>query len=263
MNILFSLDNYDHGSGGAEMSAQAISRELVTRGHTVTILQRGDTETSYDDGPVSVHTRTLPQPRFFRDRDRDTLRWNQHWHDKLNKFVHEHPTDLVLTQNRLLYSTVDVALHANLPVAVFVRAYSMFCPNQFATRDALTECDMECSDCLSWKQRLKRGVMRRNMDRYVDGLQAAPVVLANSRYMQRVILRFLERDSEICYPSVDASRFDGDATGDSVLFCKPQHVKGLPIFLEVAKAMPKTRFLVAGKLRGRAEKELAKLKNVE
>jgi len=263
MNILLSLDNYDHGSGGAEMSAQAIAREFVKRGHKVTVLQRGDGKTSYDDGPVSVHTRTLPQPRFFRDRDRDTLRWNDHWHEKLRRFIHEHPTDIVFTQNRLLYSTVDVALQAHLPVAVFVRAYSMFCAKQFVHRDALTDCDMDCAECLPFLFRFKGRAARKNMERYVEALQAAPVLFPNSRYMQRVILRFLERDSDICYPSVDTSHFTGGGHGDAILFCKPQQVKGLPIFLEIAKAMPDKKFLVAGKLRGTAKKDLGRLPNVE
>jgi glycosyltransferase involved in cell wall biosynthesis len=262
MNILLSLDNYDHNSGGAELSAQGIAKGLVERGHEVQVLQRGDEETSYTDGPIRVHTRTLPQPRFFRDRDRDTLKWNHHWHDKLEAFMRQNPTDMVFTQNRLLYSTVDVASQMHVPVCVFVRAYSMFCPTQFATRDALTDCDMDCHECLPWKLRRKYRLIRKNLDRYVEGLEAAPLLFPNSRYMQRVILRFLNRDSDICYPSIDGEHYKDTPAGDAILFCKPQRIKGYPIFVEIARAMPERKFLVAGKVNPRVERELSSLPNV-
>ena len=246
MNLLFALDNYDHGTGGAEMSARALARQLAARGHQVQVLQRGDAIGSYDDGAVRVHTRPLPAARLFRDADRDTLRWNGLWRPFLEDFLAGQPVDLVLTQNRLLYSTVEVATDRGIPVVVFVRAFSMFCPTQFRARDALRECDRQCRQCLPWRLRLKYDTVRRNLEQYERGLRKAPLLVANSRYMQAVIRRFYDIPSEVVYPTVDLERYRGNGSArDSVLFVKPQYVKGLPIFLDLAARMPHTHFLVA------------------
>ena len=264
MKILFSLDNYDHGTGGAEMSIQALAHQLATRGHEIKVLQRDEGVSSYDDGPVHVHTYPLTSPRFIRDRDRDTMRWNRLWGPKLNEFIEEYPADLIITQNRLLYSTVDVATKRNIPVAVFVRAFSMFCPMQFRTREALHECDRRCKECIPWRMRLKFKLIRRNLAQYEEGLRRGTLLLANSNYMRQVIRRFYDIEAEVVYPTVDEKHYETNTSGrDRVLFVKPQYVKGLPIFIQVARRMPDTRFLVAGKIGHQARTKLKGLDNVE
>jgi glycosyltransferase involved in cell wall biosynthesis len=264
MKILFSLDNYDHGTGGAEMSIQALAHQLALRGHEIRVLQRDDGVGSYDDGPIHVHTYPLTSPRFFRDRDRDTMRWNRFWGPKLNEFIEEYPPDLIITQNRLLYSTVNVAINRNIPVAVFVRAFSMFCPTQFSSHEALNECNRQCKQCLPWRLRIKYGSIRRNLDKYEEGLRKATLLIANSKYMRKVIQRFYDIQAEVVYPTVDEKHYELPASErDRVLFVKPQYVKGLPIFIQVARRMPDTRFLVAGKVGRHTRMKLQDLKNVE
>ncbi|MFP4055620.1 MAG: glycosyltransferase family 4 protein [Candidatus Brocadiia bacterium] len=263
MNILFSLDNYDHGTGGAEMSVQALAHQLAARGHRVQVLQRNDDVASYHDGPIAVHTRPLPVPRLIRDRDRDTIRWNRHWGPQLRQFLARYPADLVITQNRLLYSTVEEARRQGAPAIVFVRAYGVLCPLQFRTRDALAECDRRCKRCLPRLARLKYRLVRRNLDLYEQGLRGASLVAANSDYMRRVLEKFFGLEAEVVYPPVELASYRTDRpAGREVLFCKPQYVKGLPIFLDVASRMPERRFLVAGRLRSRARRRLGRLANV-
>ena len=264
MKILFSLDNYDHGTGGAEMSIQALAHQLAIRGHEIRVLQRDENVSSYDDGPVHVHTYPLASPRFIRDRDRDTMRWNTLWGPKLHEFIEAYPADLIITQNRLLYSTVGVATKRNIPVVVFVRAFSMFCPTQFRTREALHECDRRCKECIPWRMRLKFKLIRRNLAQYEEGLRRGTLLLANSNYMRQVIRRFYDIQSEVVYPTVDEKRYETHTSGrNRVLFVKPQYVKGLPIFIQVARRMPETRFLVAGKIGHQARTKLKGLDNVE
>jgi len=264
MNLLFSLDNYDHATGGAEKSVRALAERLALRGHQVQVLQRGEGVGSYDHGPVRVHTRPLPSARLVRDRDRDTLRWNRAWRPMLDEFLDQHPTDLLLTQTRLLPSTVSAGESRGIPVVVFMRAFSMFCPLQFRSRDALTECDRGCRQCLPWGQRVKYGAIQRNLARYERGCRRASLLVANSRYMQAVIRRFYELDSVVVYPTTELDQYrTGDGNRESVLMAKPQHIKGLAIFLEVARRMPDTHFLVAGRASRHARAHLRRLDNVE
>ncbi len=264
MKILFSLDNYDHGTGGAEMSIQTLSHQLASRGHRVQVLQRNETVGTYDDGLIRVHTHPLPLPRYIRDRDRDTIRWNRQWRQILVEFLNEYATDLVITQNRLLFSTVDVTAKRHIPVVVFVRDYSMFCPTDFRSHEALHECDRRCKKCLPWRLRLKYSSIRGTLEQYEEALRKATLLIANSNYMREVIRRFSDIEAEIVYPAIDLQRYQADTSqGDSVLFVKPQYVKGLPIFVQVASRMPDTHFIVAGKTRRHARMKLRRLNNVD
>ncbi len=264
MKILFSLDNYDHGTGGAEMSIRTLAHLLNRRGHDVEVLQCAEREGVYDDGSIRVHTRTLPLPRFIRDKDRDTIRWNRAWGKKLEAFLDRNSFDLIMTQNRLLYSTVYEAKERRIPVVVFVRAFSMFCPTQFRSCDPLSQCDRLCDKCLPLKQRFKSGLIKRNLGQYEQGLRMANLVVANSHYMSRVIKRFYNLEAEVSYPFIERYKCKPDKLNQKgILFVKPQYVKGFPIFIKIAARMPDTHFLVAGKVGRHARMKLRHLKNVE
>lgn len=264
MKILFSLDNYDHGTGGAEMSIQTLAHQLATRDHEVQVLQRDETVGAYDNGRIRVHTRPLPYPQFIRDRDRDTSRWNRLWRQKLVEFLDEYPTDLVITQNRLLLSTVDVTTKRHIPVIVFLRDYSVVCPTNFRSHEALHQCDRRCKECLPWRLRLKYSFIRRTLEQYEEALRKATLLVANSNYMREVIRRCYDIEAKIVYPGIDLQRYEADdSQRDSVLFVKPQYVKGFPIFVQIASRMPDTHFLIAGKRKRHARMRLWRLKNVE
>ncbi|MBL7222639.1 MAG: glycosyltransferase family 4 protein [Candidatus Brocadiae bacterium] len=264
MNILLALDNYDHGSGGAEMSAQAIARQLAARGHAVHVLQADDATRTYDDGAVRVHTRALPARGWIKNRSRDTRRANDAWLPIVRGFVREHPTDLILTHGYLLISTVEAAAREGIPAIVFLRAYHPFCPDKFLTRDALTECRRDCARCLGWTRRLYLPAIQQSLDDYAAALRKASLLVANSHYMRQVIERFVGLAAEVLYPAVSPSLYEADpAERTCSLFIKPQKVKGLPIFLRVAAAMPDARFLVAGKASRRVGALFSRLGNVE
>lgn len=264
MRILFALDNYDHGSGGAEMAVRQLASALVDRGHQIEVLQRDDVVKTYETGAIRIHTRQLPMPRLIRNRDRDTLRWNELWGPILRDFLREHPADLIITQNRVFYSTVEVARAHGIPVVVWGQAWGMLCPMQFKTRDPLTECTGKCRDCLPLRRRIFYGTVHRNLSAYEQGLRDATLVLSNSAYMQQVIRKLTGVESVVMYALLEMKPFEvTEGSHDCVLFIKPQYVKGRPIFLEIAKRMPDTHFIVAGSARGRARRELTALPNVE
>jgi len=264
MRILFSLDNYDHATGGAEMSIQALAHQLALRGHEVRVFQRDRSVRTYDEGPIHVHTHPLPTSHLIRDQDLDTIRWNRHWEPLLDHFINETRFDLIVTQNRLLFSTVKVATRRHIPVAVFVRAFSMFCPLQFRSREALTECDRRCETCLPWRMRLKYRFIRRNLGQYEAGLRSATLLIANSIYMRDVLHRFYNLEAEVVYPAIEWKRYESPTRrADRVLFVKPQYVKGLPIFLQIAARMRDTPFLVAGKIGRHTRRKFRGLDNVE
>jgi glycosyltransferase involved in cell wall biosynthesis len=82
--------------------------------------------------------------------------------------------------------------------------------------------------------------------------------------MRKVIQRFYDFQAEVVYPTVDEKCYElPSSKRDRILFVKPQYVKGLPIFIQVARRMPDTRFLVAGKVGRHARMKLQDLRNVE
>ncbi|MBW2194208.1 MAG: glycosyltransferase [Deltaproteobacteria bacterium] len=264
MKILFSLDNYDHGTGGAEISMQALAHLLGERGHDVRVLQRGSMVGTYNNGPICVHTYPLPSPGLIRDRNNDTIRWNHAWEQILINFLDKYWADLVVTQTRLLCSTVDIATKRNIPVVVFVRDYSAFCPVDFRFHEALYECNRQCKECLPWRLRLKYSSVRHTLEQYEEGLRKATLLVANSDYMRKVIRRFYNIEAKIVYPAVDLRRYEAEPSKrDSILFVKPQYVKGFPIFAQVATRMPDRRFLIAGKMKRHARMKLPHRKTIE
>jgi glycosyltransferase involved in cell wall biosynthesis len=142
----------------------------------------------------------------------------------------------------------------------------MFCPTQFRKRDALTECGRDCTACLPWHYRLRRGASRRSLEAYERSIRRASVVVANSQYVQKVIRRFYGLSAPVMYPTIDLGLYDaaGDpAQREHILFVKPQYVKGFPIFLKIVQQMRDARFLVAGCTSRRTRRQLERLGNVE
>lgn len=265
MRICLSLDNYDRASGGASLAARGLAHYLESLGHQITVLQSGHDSrwrrSHYLDGTIDVHTRSLKRPHLRRNHGRDTLDWNRQWSKVVDDYLDANPTDLLITQNRLLYSSVDAAARHHVPSLVWAHAYKMFCADQFLHRDPLGDCSGDCAHCL-------RGpfaeASRENREAYRRALEKADMVMANSEYMQRVIRHVNGRDSVVVYPTFDLNgwRQEGAPGRRQVLFIKPKEEKGLSIFLEIARQMPDTQFLAAGKTKGAARIALAKLNNV-
>jgi glycosyltransferase involved in cell wall biosynthesis len=260
MRICYSLDNYDHASGGAALAARGLAHYLADLGHEVSILQPSQ-DADYTDGSIEVHSRKLRRPYLYRQHDRDTLGWNRQWHRTVDDYLDHNPTDLLITQNRLLYSSVDAAAARNIPTVVWAHAYRLFCPDQFFQREPLQQCHGNCAECIGG---IFRQSQKDNHLAYQHGLQQASLIIANSQYMARVIKHLTSRDAPVVYPTFDLDdwRQPGSPQRDHVLFIKPQERKGFSIFLDIARAMPEKAFVVAGKTKRSARTALRKLDNV-
>jgi len=265
MKILFSLDNFDHGEGGAEKSVQTISASLARAGHEVTVLQAGPEHVPYERSGSTIHSRRVGKPPLLHDREVLVYWQNRRWTEELNAFLDEHPADLIFTQHRLSPATVGVARARCVPVVTFVRAYGMFCATQFRDHDALDGCDQQCFRCLPFRQKIKYPLVCGAVRKLGKAICDSDVVLANSMYVQNVIDKFYGVRSYVLYPPVDlaAMRVERNSDADRVLFVKPQKVKGVDILRALASAMPDERFLVAGKLSTRSQRGFAGQSNVE
>ncbi len=264
MRILFALDNYDNGTGGAEMCVQVLARALASRGHRVEVLRSDATRRSYRDGDIEISTRVLRRPRLLREGHRDALRANAFWREIVDDWLAVNRPDLVITQQKLLYGTVDASVARGVPVVGFVHAFGMFCPRQFRDRDPLRDCDLHCRACYPLRRRMLQATIERDLESHRDGLRRASLVIANSRYVQTLLQQLLSIESSLVYPCTDLELYRSESGDhDRILFVKPQYVKGLPIASEIARRMPDTRFLVVGKPRSRGRRTLGGLPNVE
>lgn len=260
MRICYSLDNYDRASGGAALAARGLAHHLADLGHELSILQPGR-DADYADGTIQVHSRKLRRPYLYRQHDRDTLGWNRQWRHTVDDYLDQNPTDLLITQNRLLYSSVDAAAERNIPSVIWAHAYRLFCPDQFFQRDPLEQCQGNCAECTggTFGQAAKD-----NLRAYQHGLQQASLIMANSHYMAKVTKHLTGREAPVVYPTFDLDdwRQAGSSERDHILFIKPQERKGFSIFLDIAKAMPDKTFVVAGKTGSSAKRALRPLNNV-
>ncbi len=261
MRICFSLDNYDRGSGGAALAARELAGFLSGLGHEVHVLQPGRMARDYADGAVQVHARPLRSVRILHQHDRDTIAWNRIWRRVVDAFLDKYPTDLLLTQNRLLASSVASARAHGVPSVVWAHAYRIFCPTQFHHRDPLVQCSSRCDHCASG---VFARAVRSNKQAYTEALTDASLVLANSRYMQRLVRHFTGVAAPVVYPTFDLPAWQqgGESRREGGLFIKPLGRKGLPLMLELARVQPQRQFIVVGKADREARRMLRALANV-
>lgn len=264
MRILFACDNFDHGEGGAEKSTQGLAVLLAQAGHEVSVLQNGDSAPYHRAGAL-VHCRNLGRPPLLGGRESLLFWQNRRWEPALEKFLNEHPADLIITKHRLSPSTVAVARRRSIPVINFVHAYGMFCATQFETHEPLNNCDRQCFWCLPLRRKLKYPIVQTAIRRLQKALRLSNLVIANSHYVARVIERFCHVHAPVLYPvlDLDCVRAAREENADRILFVKPQRVKGLDIFARIARAMPERRFQVAGSVGWHARQALGSLPNVE
>jgi glycosyltransferase involved in cell wall biosynthesis len=264
MKVLFAYDNFDHGTGGAEKAMRALAAGLAARGDTVEAVQHGDRETTGTRDGVRVHSAPFRWRGWIPDRDRDTVRANRAWEPIAAEAIRAAAPAVVVTQLRLAPGTVRAAQAAGVPAVTCLHAYAPFCALQFRHRDGLTSCDRRCFTCLPFGYKLKYRWVRAALDLHEASLRGSRRLVANSRYMQKVLQTFHGLASECLYPVADLGGMEArDGPHDAVLFVKPQYVKGLPVLLKVAARMPDTRFVVVGRARRHVRAAFARLGNVE
>jgi len=265
MRLLFCLDKYGAPSGGADAFARGAAAALADAGHTVQILRAGPSSPPPDQRCVDVETHALPYPRVVRDGDWRTLDWNRRWRPVVDRAIRIFRPDAVLTQNMLAPSSVAAAQAAGVRTVLFFHGYRCLSPDFFQGRDARTAPATTFANA-PWRARLKWPWVRRCLDAYAAAFRSAQCVIANSTYAAGVIERFFERPAEVLYPVQDLqepSHSTPAPPGGSVLFVKPQPVKGVHLLLQVSRHLPEHRFVVVGPARRRVRTRLARAPNIE
>jgi len=265
MRILFCHDNFAHSTGGAERSARALAEALARRGHEVRAFEEARPGAPAVATRVPVEAVAVRRPLWSFDSDLETRLRDRSWEPLAAAAMERFRPDLVVTQNRYLAGTVRAARAHGAPCVVLLRDHAPLCPIQFTKDRALLDCDRRCFRCVPLRVKLKFPLARRTLDLYAEGLRGAALVFANSEFVKRKTREFHGLEPELLHPPVEAP---ADAAregppGDAWLFLKPTFRKGRPIFLELARAEPARRFLVAGRASGRTRRAFARLPQVE
>lgn len=266
MRFLLALDNFSRGSGGAPRSAQDLARALLARGHRVHVLETGARAGRQDWNGAELRRVRLHGPLLPGDRDLRTLVLNPRWRRATAAALAELRPDLVAVQGMLAPGALEAAAAAGVGAAYLFRGYAPLCPVQFERRDPERPCPRpRCWRCLRPAQRLKYPLVRAALELYARTVPRAELIVANSRYVAGVFERLWGVRAEVVHPALNlapAAAPENDPAGE-LLFVKPQRIKGLGLFLELARAMPARRFAVAGEPAGAAARALAGRPNVQ
>jgi glycosyltransferase involved in cell wall biosynthesis len=266
VRLLFCHDNFAHSTGGAERSARALAEALAQRGHEVRAFEEARPGAPAVATAVPVEAAAVRRPLWSFDRDLETRLRDRSWEPLAAAAMERFRPDLVVTQNMYLAGTVRAARARGVPCVVLLRDHAPLCPIQFTKDRALLDCDRRCFRCVPLRVKLKFPLARRTLDVYAEGLRGAALVFANSEFVRRKTREFHGLEPELLHPPVEPPPADAARAGppgDAWLFLKPSFRKGRPIFLELARAEPRRRFVVAGRASGRTRRAFARLPQVE
>ncbi|MBN2712867.1 MAG: glycosyltransferase family 4 protein, partial [Planctomycetes bacterium] len=216
-----------------------------------------------------LYTHALPKPKFFRDSDLTSLKWNELWAPIIAKEISSFQPDLVLSQNMLVPSTVAAAREAGVPSTIFFHGYKPISPTFFAGENAL-EAEAPSFSNLPLRFKLKWPWVKKNLAAYKEAYSQATQVIANSDYIAKVIERFFGRPAAVLYPIIDmenspAARLEEtpEPTPEGpILFIKPQAIKGIEVLIRTAPLLPEKKFVVTGTARKGLTRRLEALPNV-
>lgn len=263
MKILFSLDKYSLETGGAPRTAQQVVAALSNMGHEIQILEHDGRQKYHvqETAHVPIYRRKLTK---IGDNTVKYLVHNRQWPIHLQEITQTFKPDVILTQGHLAISTVAFAKEQGITPVVFMHGLETFDPNFFLSKDPFTaEFDFWSADI---RQKIKYPLMRRLLSKYQAMFRTADHVVANSKFMNKLLKAKLGVDSHVLYPPIatlTSSYALPQVTEDSpILLVKPQKVKGVAIFHELAKKTPNRKFLTVGKPPSPFRQRLGRLSNV-
>jgi glycosyltransferase involved in cell wall biosynthesis len=265
LRFLLAADNFSRGSGGAPRSAQELVRALLGAEHRVAVLEEGRPGGRMNWEGADHFRARLHGPLMPRDRDLRTVLLNPRWQREVAALAAAFRPRLIVTQGMLAPGAIAAARAAAIPAAYFFRGYAPLCPLHYAGKDPETDCTRpDCRACLALRARLKYPLVRAALGLYDRWIPRAELVVANSRYVAGLLQRRWGINPEVLLPSLNMTpaRTPANCPEGYLLFVKPQRVKGLDLFLELARRLPHRRFAVAGEVGGRAARDLGALPNV-
>ena len=266
MRILFSLDKFSTSDGGSDRLARAAVNALTQHGHILRIVESAKNTAETVTNTYTAHSYQLPRPWWMADSDIQTIRWNSMWKDILNHEIIHFKPDIILTQNMLAPATVAAAKQHKIKTTVLLHGYRCVSPTTFYKQDALT-----APPPTFWnvpvRLKFKWYFVKKTLKLYKECYESCDTIIANSNYSSAVIKRYFNRDSSVFYPIMDLNAIDNtinkQTTQQSILFIKPQPVKGLDVLLSIAPILKHHHIIVTGHTSKRRRLSLSKHKNIQ
>lgn len=215
--ILFIGDYLYPPVGGAEKSMLATLKRFVADGHACFAVCMGPKKSIVHEGITIFPLEHV---------------------SKLERIVMQVRPTLILTQLWSAEQAVKIAAKHSIPSILFIRSFEYFC----ATSHELESCSRECDKCTFHPM---NSTLRK---RFGPVMEAASAVVCNSEYMQRLTLDFYGRKSSVVYPPVSLDDHVAPyRTEGFIIMNQPEFHKGGPLFYELAKKLPKLRFMTVGR----------------
>jgi glycosyltransferase involved in cell wall biosynthesis len=256
IEILVSVRNFYPIIGGAELSMYTLAKRLSEE-KEVHIITNGHSFNEIIKDQLHIHERAasinIPQFRHIK-----TYMECKKWLSILDNFVSENRPDMILTQLEFALPSVEIAMKYNIPSALFIRDYSHFCPIGFANG---IKCNKVCWRCLPnmnsklynalkfGQDSLQYPFSRKLLKWSERTVKGADSVIANSRFVSDLTREWFDVESEYIYPFIEYKSVESDTHNSKfITMIRPDILKGVKIFLDIAKKMPGNRFLCVGKI---------------
>ena len=186
---------------------------------------------------------------FFMDTKKSyikTLFNIMNWLNVIKKIIRRFRPDFVITQGALVPFTLTVCRKLGIPVVVFLRSYIHFCPKELPY-DRI--CNKRCIKCYSsFKEILKYPFERLKKIWHAHSLLKADILIANSKFMQKICKDFYGCTPKVVYPFIHLSDYIFEKTnGDKITIINPTRAKGGEIFLRIAQRLKTKKFLAVGR----------------
>ncbi|WP_052402919.1 glycosyltransferase family 4 protein [Methanococcoides methylutens] len=241
MKILISVQHFDPPGGGAELSLMSIAKKLAEK-HEIYVLQSGkNNEIKYSDeikiivNKVPVYDKHCLFPIILQAK---------YWKKILDEKINDIKPDLILTQLNFAPPTIDIAVKYKIPSIFFIRSYEHFCPIAFING---TNCNRQCQNCIPLQNKLRFLNLDKWLEWNIDAIRHSNLVIANSKFVANVTKEWSGIEPFVMYPSIDMSKYESDKQSKKyITMIKPTKIKGLDIFLKIAKSIPEKEFLAVG-----------------
>ena len=242
MKVLVLVKNLYNYPGGAERSLMTLLKGFSNSfqikglylGGTTKIFRQDDIEFYQVKGDVkrnyNIFTSILSLVKYC---------WKSY------KVANKFRPDLIVTQTTFTPIAVTIAKMCNIKSVVFVRSFESICFQGFTK----FPCNMKCfSCCNTMRSRLFYPLNKIHIIWLRWALKHSNLVISNSSFMQKILKDYLNLDSEVTYPFINFNDVLSNKKREKrfITFINPRKVKGIDIFVEVAKKMPERKFLVVG-----------------
>jgi len=257
MRILFSGEDFYPFKGGADISVFTLFEELK-KNHEVEAICVGEKTESIEYRGIKIYQ----IKSFYSQLSSWVKRYflNKKWLKILDQHLKERKYDLIITQLTLTPASVKMAKKYNIPVLIFVRGMEHFCLSHFRDFKRLEK--HSCFKYSSWKYKIQYIFFRKVIKWHGDAFKRADFIIANSRFIQKLIKKWYDIDSSVIYPFIKLKDYKTKKKSPKyITLIRPEIHKGVEIFLKISDELPNKKFLAVGS--SEKANELMKKKNIK